>query len=693
MFNREQKNEIKINENKRNHNNVNVDYLSVKLDTEQLESIFATTDCGMMRHTVDGRVISINNAALRILGYETMEEMLQDGFSMIADSVYEDDREILKDSIRSLEKPGDSTSVNYRVYHKNGELIDVAGRIKLLEENGEIIYQRFLLDVTDYKEKERMQKKETENHHNDIVQALSIDFSSVYFMNLDTGKGYSYRTNDYLRAKFGDAFTGELGFKESMDMYREKVVFEEDRELYAEMTAVSHIINELTRKPAYYFNYRLRRNGKVEYFQLKIVRVGDWSKEHCIVMGFRSVDDETRREIEQKRALSDALEQAKHASQAKTVFLSNMSNDIRTPMNDIIGYSRMAYDKADEKESVKEYLENIMSSATHLLTFINDVLDMSNIESGKVKLAETENNLDDVVDEAISVLLDKIKEKNIDFIVDMSDIRNKSVICDKLRLNRILLNCLGNAVKFTDNGGRVELRISQQENAPEGFAGYVFRIKDNGIGMSSEFVSHIFEPFEKENNSMAGSNQGTGLGMAITKNIVDMMNGTISLESEQGVGSEFTISLCFRIAYEYRYGEDNENEETNKIPFRGRNILLVEDMELNREIAEIVLNEAGFKVDSVCNGKEAVERMDSADEDEYDIILMDVQMPVMDGYEASRRIRKLNNARKSSIPIIAMTANAFDEDRYNSTTAGMNDHLTKPIQINELYYALRRYIK
>jgi CheY-like chemotaxis protein/anti-sigma regulatory factor (Ser/Thr protein kinase) len=261
----------------------------------------------------------------------------------------------------------------------------------------------------------------------------------------------------------------------------------------------------------------------------------------------------------------------------------------------------------------------------------------------------------------------------------------------------MISNCLGNAVKFTPEKGNIEFKVIQKKGAPVGFALYDFIIKDNGIGMSSEFTRHIFEPFETAESSDDGKNKGAGLGMAITKNIVDMMKGKISVESKEGEGSVFTITLRFRIACHHNIPvekHDNDDiESKGQMSMRGRSILLVEDMEFHRVIAEIVLNEGGFKVDSVCNGKEAVDRITEVDENEYDMILMDVQMPVMDGYEACRQIRQLDNPVKASIPILAITENAFDDEKRNSMDAGMDGHLTKPIQINELYAAIRKHTK
>jgi signal transduction histidine kinase/DNA-binding response OmpR family regulator len=533
------------------------------------------------------------------------------------------------------------------------------------------------------------------------------------------------------------------------------------------------------------------------------------------------------REQQGYEALKEAYRALENANQAKTRFLNNMSHDIRTPMNAIIGFTALASTHIEKTEMVKDYLSKIMTSSNHLLSLINDVLDMSRIESGKVTIEEKECSLPEIMHDLKNILQADIHSKQLEFLIDTVDVTDENVICDKLRLNQILLNCLSNAMKFTRPGGTISVRIIQKAGAPDGRASFEFKIRDTGIGMSKEFVKHIFEPFERERTSTVSGIQGTGLGMAITKNIVDMMNGTIEVESEEGKGTEFTIALQFKLtgkhnkieaipelqglralvvdddfntctsvaqmltniglradwttlgkeavlratfatenndeyhvyiidwlmpdmngiecvrrirkalgdsvpiiiltAYDWSdieeeakaagvtafcskplflselrdtllsaggYLRKNEKaeEEFDSTSFEGKRVLLVEDVELNREIAEVLLTEAGFAVDCALDGKEAVERVERSTEN-YDLILMDIQMPVMDGYEASRQIRKLEDKSKASIPILALTANAFEEDRKAALEAGMNGHLTKPIRINDLYNAIKKYLK
>ena len=542
---------------------------------------------------------------------------------------------------------------------------------------------------------------------------------------------------------------------------------------------------------------------------------------YILVMSDRTADKQIN------QALSDAVAAAETANRAKSTFLSNMSHDIRTPMNAIIGFTTLALSNIDDKERVKDYLAKTLASSNHLLSLINDVLDMSRIESGKIHLEEVEVNLSDVLHDLKTIVSGQIYAKQLELYMDATDVTDEDVYCDKTRLNQILLNLLSNAVKFTPAGGTVSVRVRQLAGKVHGCGQYEFRIKDNGIGMSPEFAKKIFEPFERERTSTVSRIQGTGLGMAITKNIVDMMGGTIEVQTAQGKGSEFIICLPMRTQDEHRPVEKiteleglkalvvdddfntcdsvtkmlvkvgmraewtlsgkeavlrarqsiemsdvyhayiidwrlpdmNGIEVTRQIrslhddtpiiiltaydwsdieveakaagvtafcskpmfmsdlretlmsalgqkltdvsqellpeedaDFKDRHILLVEDNELNREIAQEILREYGFRVDTAENGAVAVEKVRTAAPGSYDLVLMDVQMPVMDGYTATRQIRALDDPALAGIPILAMTANAFDEDRRNAMESGMNGFLSKPIVIGDLVQELHKIL-
>ena len=787
-----------------------------------LEAIFKSIDCGVLCHTVDGtRILSINRAALKILGYESQEQLEKDGFDMCAPSILEEDRARLQKNIAELKKEGDSVSVEDRVQHRDGELLHIMGNVKLLQEDGELFYQRFLLDCTAQKQEENRNRR----RQAELIQALSTDYSIVRFFNLDSGKGFLLRDNN--KGFLSDSFVKEeIGLEESMEEYIEQFVYEEDRDLLRASFSLENLQRELEKQMQYYVNYRISAEDGIKYFQVRAVRAGIWESGHGIVLGFRSVDEEIRREMEKKGLLEDALMQANRASRAKSVFLSNMSHDIRTPMNAIVGFTALAITHIDHREQVEEYLKKIMTSGNHLLSLINDVLDMSRIESGKIHLDEKPCSLPDILHELRNILQADVRAKQLELYMDAVDVWDEDICCDKLRLNQVLLNLLGNAVKYTGAGGIVSLRVTEKAGAPAGYANYEFCVKDTGIGMSEEFVSHIFEPFEREENSTTSGIQGTGLGMAITKNIVDMMNGSISVKSEQGAGTEFHVAFTFRLLTEEKepldipelkngralvvdddfntcdsvtymlqqvgmraewtlsgkeailrthqalmrgdmysvyivdwllpdmngievtrrirkeMGDDvavivltaydwadieeeareagvtafcskplfmselrsclhsvinaeetaeKEREQETKVRSTGR-ILLAEDVLLNQEIAVAILGDAGFTTEVAENGKIALEMVQNSQPGYYQLVLMDVQMPVMNGYEAARAIRKLDNAALASLPIIAMTANAFEEDKREALACGMNGHIAKPIDVKKLFETLDRVL-
>ncbi len=542
----------------------------------------------------------------------------------------------------------------------------------------------------------------------------------------------------------------------------------------------------------------------------------------------RDITSQVQAQREQTQALQDALLQAQHANQAKTTFLSNMSHDIRTPMNAIIGFATIAASHIDNKDQVRDCLQKVLSSSNHLLSLINDILDMSRIESGKMQIHEQECNISALMHNLVNIIQPQVKAKQLELFIDTFDVANEDVIADPLKLNQIFINLMSNAIKYTPAGGTVSFRITQHTTFRHGWGDYVFSIKDTGIGMSEEFVKHIFEPFERESTATRSGIQGAGLGMAITKNIVDMMNGTIEVESAVGKGSTFTVHLALKLqdveanaaqikeleglralvvdddfnicdsvskmlktiglraewttsgreaiyrasaahdegdsyhtyiidwqmpetsgvetakkiraavgedapiiiltAYDWTDIEQEAREagvtafcakplfmsdlkaallaangagsrtshETavwQKEDFSGKRILLVEDNEMNREIAEVILTESGFEVESAPDGTDAVDMVERSAEHYYDAVLMDVQMPIMNGYEATRTIRSLNRGDVKSLPIIAMTANALEEDKAAALKCGMNAHLAKPLDMDVFMDVLRQFIK
>lgn len=395
------------------------------------------------------------------------------------------------------------------------------------------------------------------------------------------------------------------------------------------------------------------------------------------------------KEITANIAMQDALNEANRASQAKSLFLSNMSHDIRTPMNAILGYTALARNRINDPIKLENYLSKITSSGNYLLSLINDILDMSRIESGKVQLDETETDLNEMIDRIFTIIDGQIREKHLHLIRDVQ-IVNSDIICDKTRLNQIFINLLANAIKFTDDEGEIQFRVHQESSSDPERASYEIHIQDNGRGISEEFISHVFEPFEREDKGASETLQGTGLGLSITKSIVDMMKGTIEVFSKQGEGTEFVIHLSFRINNNVMKIPSEKVVSKQKLTF-DNHLLIVEDNMLNREIAVEILKEYGFTLDTASNGQEALDKLNSHP-DRYDLVLMDIQMPVMDGLTCARNIRSSHNEKLRSIPIVAMTANAFEEDHQKALAAGMNDFLTKPIHPEELIRILHNLL-
>lgn len=394
-------------------------------------------------------------------------------------------------------------------------------------------------------------------------------------------------------------------------------------------------------------------------------------------------DAAQKRQLEkQQKTLEEALSLAKSANNAKTVFLNNMSHDIRTPMNAIIGYTNLALSHIDEKPRVLDYLFKINQSSEHLLSLINDVLDMSRIESGKMFIDEKPENLTNIINELENIINADVAKKRLNFFIEGFDIQNDDIICDKLRLHQILINILSNSIKYTPDGGHISFKIHQKSEPKLNYSSYEFSIKDNGIGMNKDYLEHIFEPFSRFRSSTISGIQGTGLGMAITKNLVDLMGGQIEVHSEENIGTEVILHFTFKLQDKSSSKEKILIE--NSFTFKNKKVLIVEDNDMNLEIASELLQEEGCIISSARNGKIAVDLVKNSEPGTFDLILMDIQMPVMNGYEATKEIRTLGNKKLASIPIVAMTANTFDEDRKKALDCGMNEHVPKPVNITTL---------
>ena len=548
--------------------------------------------------------------------------------------------------------------------------------------------------VADQKQREREHMLLDEQTR--VISGLSREYTTVWLVSGNGGVITKYRDSGRDNVAREDAYFAaqSIGYDEALARYLDNYVCNEDKAEFARKVSFDVVQREISRQPVYSVIFKRRYEGKREYFQVSFTAAGGEGGSDFVI-GFKNVNHLVREERRRNEMLAEALDEAERANQAKTQFFNSMSHDIRTPMNAIIGFTSLALSRVGDAGAVEDYLRKISTSSEHLLSLINDVLDMSRIESGRVTIEEKPLNLPDLLGSITTIIQPAAEAKGLRFLVETEGVADVDVVADKLRLTQVLLNILGNGVKFTETGGTLRLRVRQEPGAPEGCACYRFIVSDTGIGISEEFQKHLFESFSREKSATVSGIQGTGLGLAITKKVVDLMGGSIAVKSEEGKGSEFDVRLTFRLAGESASaGGEAVPRPGGKAAFRpeGEKILLVEDNELNQEIAVEILRQAGFAVEVASDGLEAVRKMESADAGRYDAILMDIQMPVMDGYEATRRIRAMGTPSCKDVPIVAMTANAFEEDRRAALAAGMNGHVAKPIDIASLLKTLSEAI-
>lgn len=432
-------------------------------------------------------------------------------------------------------------------------------------------------------------------------------------------------------------------------------------------------------------------NGKKEYITMVYIPVE--VKKDVVYKGiilFRNITSEKSKEIEANRKLSQALNAAREASNAKTTFLFNMSHDIRTPMNAVMGFTAMAKKHIEEKETIKKYLDKIDIAGKQLLSLVNQVLEMSRIESGKIILSEQKCNLENVIKALSTTYGSHAETKGILFTATITNLEHKMVLIDSDRINQIAANIIGNAIKYTNENGSIMCTLEEEKCDREGYGMYTLVVEDSGIGMSSDFIEHIYDEFTRESSTTVSRIQGTCLGMTIVKKLTDIMNGTIKIDSKKGQGTKIAVSIPMKWCKDLS-PETAEQKTVTTIPLKDMKVLLVEDNEMNREIAEEILTENGLVVDTANDGDIAVDKVRRAPPGAYNLILMDVQMPRMNGYDATKAIRKLEDPQKSKVPIIAMTANAFEEDKKNALAAGMNGHLAKPIDVQKLIQTLTNF--
>lgn len=515
----------------------------------------------------------------------------------------------------------------------------------------------------------------------EIFEGLGKEYFSVLLLELDSGQIFSYREVGENGKRIAD-FCRKYGNQwcELLPAYADEIVTDESRENFLDQLSLDALCSN---QDDFSMTYEFKTGDRILYHQTRIAYVYKKDRSRVAVIGTRNIDDLIKKERMQEAKLKEAYIVAEEANKAKTDFLNNMSHDIRTPMNVILGYNELMKQYLTDPILV-DYQNKIEQSGKLLLSIINNVLDMARIESGKMVVEERAEEVGLVVEEIESVFESSAQEKNIVFTTSV-DVDHTHVLWDGFKVREILMNLVGNAFKYTPEGGRIAIDVKELDCERSGYVRIQTQIKDTGIGMSEDFLPTLFDSFSREYNTTIGKVSGTGLGMAIVKNLVDMMDGDICVKSKLGEGT------CFTLTFEHKIADADSiewNQELDvldeKSILEGKRVLLVEDNDLNAEIAMAILEQSGLILDRVEDGLACINRLSEVDADLYDLILMDIQMPNMNGYEATRRIRQFENVKKASIPILAMTANAFEEDKKMAIEAGMNGHISKPIDVNVL---------
>lgn len=588
------------------------------------------------------------------------------------------------DYVQETYAKGDmSISLDTEVKHLNGDIVPVrfVGRLVNNPTNNHLECIAFNYDIT-----EEVELKREMEITNKLNNALACEYSTVFSVDLQTGIMRIHKMDDSQNAQklhlpevvyYEEFFGGYIG----------NFVEEEYREEFYRIANLDYLRR---RACCGDFNISIRfkskpNKGGEENFEAVVLPV-DANDRNIMVVGCKCIDKLIAREERDKKMLMESREQAEAASKAKTAFLFNMSHDIRTPMNAIMGFTNMLAKYQNDPVRRAEFIRKISESSHVLLSIINNVLEMARIEKGAVQLEESIWDAKTFNDTLFTIFEDMMSQKGLHFSRSI-DVMHKNVFCDPTKLREIFLNIVSNAYKYTPEGGRIDMNTVEIPSDREGYAMFRTVITDNGIGMSKEYLPHLFEEFSREHNTTQGKVEGTGLGMPIVKRLVEIMDGTIEVESELGVGTKVTVTIPHRIADTCAI-VSHKGVDVDPSLFHGKRILLVEDNELNAEIAIEMLKEMGFIVEHAYNGQECLDKLDSAPADYYNIILMDIQMPIMDGYEATRAIRALHDYEKANIPILAMTANAFAEDKIQAFRCGMNAHIAKPIDVAELMKAI-----
>ena len=640
----------------------------------------------------DEQIIYANAALLRIFQCSTMDEFKELTGNSFRGMVHHDDLEAVERSIKEQisNSQYNLDYVEYRIVRKDGT-------IRWLEDYGHFIHSEsagdvFYVFVGDATEKKNQQKLISQEYLRrlEVIKGLSVNYESILYVDLEKDEGLPYRLSARTKKQFGR----ELRARKYLDFitsYINTWVHPEDRQTLSQSVSLPYIRAKLLRAKSYSINYRILTGEESTYLQLRIVNVSNGRHISQIIMGYRGIDEDIQREMEQKKMLEEALHSANLAIAAKQTFLSNISHDMRTPLNAILGYTALAKEYISDTNAVLDYLSKIDTSGRQLLDFIEKVLDVTWTESNDTRISETECSLTAIIQDIYNSFRQKAEDKNIHFSTDTSALIHYDVYGDPEKISHLLRNLVSNAINFTNPDGIVSITATETKNLASSYATFQFIIKDNGIGISKDFQENLFEPFEREKNTTISGISGSGLGLAIAKNLVDLMGGSIHVDSTVGCGSTFTVTLRLPIQ-DQPLSADSATEDI-LTQLLNQKILLVEDNEINLEIETELLSGLGLIIDTAENGKDAIEKVASSTPNEYSLILMDIQMPIMDGWQAAKAIRELDNPALARIPIIALSANAFESDKRASIESGMNAHLPKPLDIPYLLETVAKILQ
>ena len=597
---------------------------------------------------------------------------------LIKDSAPEYLERLLPDNLMKELKETDSIEI----YHKtipNGtgfrHFLARAIRLSNEEDHFKIILGFYSVD-------EIMKKEQEIELQREIIEGLGKEYFSVLAVDLDKDLVFSYRESEETGKIFLD-FCRKCGnrWSKMVPFYAKTMVADNTNGEFEKQLDLEVLRSQ---EEDFSMTYEFKSETGIKYYQARVAYVKKIDGTRMAVVGTRDIDSLIKKERMQEEKLKKAYAAAENANKAKTEFLNNMSHDIRTPMNVILGYNQLMKSQLTEPKQF-DYQKKIEQSGKLLLSIINNVLDMARIESGKMKVDENYEVVGEIIDEIISTFSSKAKEKEI-HLSGSIQVTHRNVLCDGTKIREIYVNLVSNAIKYTQRGGNVTITVEEMPCEKEGYIKIKGEVEDTGIGMSKEYLPTLFEPFSREHNTTIGKVGGTGLGMSVVKRMIDLMGGSIEVKSELGKGTVFTFTLMHKVADEKYYCQKMETADAPdmKENLRGKHVLLAEDNDLNAEIAIAVLEETGLIIERVEDGIQCVNRIEQMPSGTYDLILMDIQMPNMDGYKATQFIRRLDDKKKAEVPIIAMTANAFAEDVQAALNAGMNEHVAKPIDVEKL---------